>query len=159
MEMTAEFSLLGADRNVGSADNPINVPTFLTRNVNGTLRLRDGETGLIGGLLQNNEASSFTGALGMNDVPIIGKLFGKRERKKDESEVLISITPRIVRGPKVTEEDMVPLRVGTIEVPKVEGLRGSLFGPELPAEAPQAPPHVGPGAGAPPQAPGGRGNG
>ena len=33
LEMAAEFSLLGEDRNVGSADNPINVPTFLTRNV------------------------------------------------------------------------------------------------------------------------------
>ena len=159
MELTAEFSLLGADRNVGSADNPVNVPTFLTRNVTGTLRLRDGETGLIGGLLQGNENSSFSGSLGMNDIPIIGKLFGNRNREKDESEVLISITPRIVRGPKVTEEDMVPLRVGTTEVPKVEGLRGSLFGPEPPPEAPQAAPHVGPGAGAVPQTPGGRANG
>jgi general secretion pathway protein D len=159
MEMTAEFSLLGADRNVGAENNQVLVPTFLTRNVTGTLRLRDGETGLIGGLLQNNEASSFTGALGMNDIPVIGKLFGKRQKKKDESEVLISITPRIVRGPKVTEEDMVPLRVGTQEVPKVEGLRGSLFGPEpAPPEtgASQAPPHVGPGAGAVPPVPGAR---
>ena len=129
MELTAEFSLLGSDRNVGSADNPINVPTFLTRNVTGTLRLRDGETGLIGGLLQGNEASNFTGAIGMNSIPIIGKLFGARTKTKDESEVLISITPRIVRGPKVFEDDMVPLRVGTQEVPRVEGLRGSIFGP------------------------------
>ncbi len=159
MELTAEFSLLGSDRNVGSADNPINVPTFLTRNVTGTLRLRDGETGLIGGLLQNNEASTFVGALGMNDIPVIGKLFGKRERKKDESEVLISITPRVVRGPKVTEEDMVPLRVGTQEVPKVEGLRGSLFGPEPPPPSEgtsQEPPHTGPGAGGVPPVPGAR---
>jgi general secretion pathway protein D len=137
MELTAEFSLLGADRNVGSADNPINVPTFLTRNVTGTLRLRDGETGLIGGLLQNNEASEFTGAIGMNNIPIIGKLFGARSKQKDESEVLISITPRIVRGPKVFEGDMVPLRVGTQEIPRVEGLRGSIFGP---APEPTPPP-------------------
>jgi type II secretory pathway component GspD/PulD (secretin) len=82
MELTAEFSLLGSDRNVGSADNPVNVPTFLTRNVTGTLRLRDGETGLIGGLLQGNEASTFTGVLGMNDIPIIGKLFGSGRRRR-----------------------------------------------------------------------------
>ena len=61
MELTAEFSLLGDDRNVGSDDNPVNVPTFLTRNVTGTLRLRDGETGLIGGLLQGNEALDLLG--------------------------------------------------------------------------------------------------
>jgi general secretion pathway protein D len=137
LELKAEFSLLGDDRNVGSEGNPINVPTFLTRNVTGVLRLRDGETGLIGGLLQGRDARSFSGAIGVNNIPVIGKLFGDNRRSVDESEVLISITPRIVRAPKVTEDDMVPLRVGTQEVPKVEGVRGSLFGPE--PEAPAAP--------------------
>ena len=160
IELTAEFSLLGADRNVGSDANPINVPTFLTRNVTGTMRLRDGETGLIGGLLQSNEASTFSGALGIQELPIIGKLFGNRQKKKDESEVLISLTPRIVRGPKVTEEDMVPLRVGTIEVPKVEGARGSVFGPEPPpaegAAAPAVVPQAAPGSGGMPAPTGSR---
>jgi general secretion pathway protein D len=146
LEMAAEFSLLGDDRNVGSEGNPINVPTFLTRNVTGTLRLRDGETGLIGGLLQGRDARSFSGAIGVNNIPVIGKLFGDNRRQVDETEVLISITPRIVRAPKVTEDDMVPLRVGTQEVPKVEGLRGSLFGPEpeAPAPAPATPAVPGP---------------
>jgi len=147
LELTAEFSLLGDDRNVGSEGNPINVPTFLTRNVISTLRLRDGETGLIGGLLQGRDARSFSGAIGINSIPVIGKLFGNNQRSVDETEVLISITPRIVRGPKVTEDDMVPMRVGTQEVPKVEGLRGSLFGPEpepeAAAPAPVAPPATG----------------
>jgi general secretion pathway protein D len=130
LEMAAEFSLLGDDRNVGSSSNPILVPTFYTRNVTGVLRLRDGETGLIGGLLQGREASSFAGAIGMNSIPIIGKLFGARQHSTDETEVLISITPRIVRAPKVTEADLVALPVGTQEVPKVEGARPGLFGPE-----------------------------
>jgi general secretion pathway protein D len=140
LELAAEFSLLGDNRNVGSEGNPINVPTFLTRNVVGVLRLRDGETGLIGGLLQGREASSFAGSLGMNSIPIIGKLFGDRKKDSEESEVLISITPRIVRGPKVTEEDLAPLRVGTQEVPRVEGARPGLFGtePEAPAGSPPA---------------------
>jgi len=145
LQMTAEFSLLGEDRNVGSSDNPINVPTFLTRNVVSTLRLRDGETGLIGGLLQGRDARSFTGAMGINNIPVIGKLFGDQRRNVDESEVLISITPRIVRAPKVTEEDMVPMRVGTQEVPRVEGVRGSLFAAE-PEAAVDAPPPARPAA-------------
>ena len=148
LQMTAEFSLLGEDRNVGSSDNPINVPTFLTRNVISTLRLRDGETGLIGGLLQGRDARSFSGVIGLNDIPVLGKLFGDQRRNVDESEVLISITPRIVRAPKVTEEDMVPLRVGTQEVPRVEGVRGSVFGPE-PEPPPAAAPAPQPGT-APP---------
>jgi general secretion pathway protein D len=156
LQMTAEFSLLGDDRNVGSNDNPINVPTFLTRNVVGTLRLRDGETGLIGGLLLGRDAKSFSGAIGVSSIPVIGKLFGNNTRTVDESEVLISMTPRIVRAPKVTEEDMVPLRVGTQEVPKVEGIRGSLFGEPEPSAQPQNGPAAPPppnGAASPVQRP------
>ena len=150
LEMAAEFSLLGADRNVGSESNPINVPTFLTRNVTGVLRLRDGETGLIGGLLQSIENASFSGAIGMNSIPMIGKLFGNRSKQTDEQEVVISITPRIVRAPKLTEEDMVALRVGTQEIPRVEGARPGLFGePEPPAAGPAPGPAQAPA----PQAP------
>ena len=148
LEMAAEFSILGDNRNVGSESNPINVPTFLTRNVTGVLRLRDGETGLIGGLLLGRDARSFSGAIGINNIPIIGKLFGDNKREVEESEVLISITPRIVRAPKVTEDDMVPMRVGTQEVPKVEGVRPALFGPE-PAPARSEPAHATPQAGVP----------
>jgi general secretion pathway protein D len=152
LEMAAEFSLLGDNRNVGSESNPILVPTFLTRNVTGVLRLRDGETGLIGGLLLGRDARSFSGAIGINNIPVLGKLFGDNTRTVDESEVLISITPRIVRAPKVTEDDLVPMRVGTQEVPKVEGIRPSLFGsePETPAAAP-----TGAAAAAPPAQPAG----
>jgi general secretion pathway protein D len=84
----------------------------------------------------------------MNSIPIIGKLFGDRRRQDDETEVLISITPRVVRAPKVTDEDLVALRVGTQEVPRVEGARPPLFGPE-PEEEKAAPP---PGASTPPAA-------
>ncbi len=142
LEMAAEFSLLGDDRNVGSESNEILVPTFFTRNVTGVLRLRDGETGLIGGLLQGREATSFAGAIGMNSIPIIGKLFGNRQKTSDETEVLISITPHIVRAPKVTEGDLTALRVGTQEVPRVEGARPSLFGvePEAPGGGIASPP-------------------
>ena len=141
LEMAAEFSILGEDRNVGSDTNKILVPTFGTRSVTGVLRLRDGETALLGGLLKNTEAESFTGALGMNNIPVIGKIFGSHQKKIEDSEVIISITPHIVRAPKVTEDDLVALRVGTQEVPKVEGARPPLFGTE--PEAPGAPPPSG----------------
>jgi general secretion pathway protein D len=149
LEVNAEFSLLGDDRNVGSADNPLNVPTFLTRNVTNTLRLRDGETGLIGGLVQGRDSRSFSGAIGMNEIPIIGKLFGNNKRDDTNTEVLISLTPRIVRAPKVTEKDLVALPVGTQEVPAVPGAHPGLFGPEpSPGEAPASAPAASPAAGA-----------
>jgi len=152
LELTAEFSLLGDSAEVGSSGK---LPTFLTRNVTGTVRLRDGETSLIGGLLQQNETDTFTGIFGLQSVPVLNKVFTNRDRKSDETEILISLTPHIVRGPKLTEEDMTPLGVGTQEVPKVEGARPSLFGPEpppSPAPSPKPATPTAPGA-APPAAP------
>ena len=138
LEVIAEFSILGDDRAVSSGENALVVPTFLTRNVTNVIRLRDGETGLIGGLIQGSEATSVTGALGLSSVPIIGSLFGNNQKRVEENEVLISLTPRIVRAPKVTESDLVPMPVGTQAVPRVRGASPGLFGPE-PEPAPPAP--------------------
>ncbi len=142
LELAAEFSLLGAVTQVGSSGD---LPTFLTRNVTGTLRLRDGETSLIGGLLQSEESDSLSGVFGLQSVPILNKIFTNRKRSAHSSEILISITPHIVRGPKLTEGDMIPLGVGTQEVPKVEGAHPPIFGAEPAAPAAPAP-------GAPPPA-------
>lgn len=142
LEVLAEFSLLGDDRAVSGGENPLVVPTFLTRNVTNVIRLRDGETGLIGGLIQGSDARSVSGALGVSSIPIIGSLFGNNQRRVEENEVLISLTPRIVRAPKVTEDDLVPLPVGTQPVPRVEGATPGLFGsePEASLETPPADP-------------------
>ena len=146
LELAAEFSILGGNQNVGSEKNPIFVPTFLTRNVTGVLRLRDGEAALIGGLVQSNETVDAAGVLGMDSIPILGKLFGTHKRQFKDSEVVISITPRVVRAPKLVESDFRSLRVGTQEVPRVEGARPGLFGKE--PEAPEA--AAAPGAAAAP---------
>jgi general secretion pathway protein D len=140
LEVVAEFSLLGEDRAVtGGGENAQTAPTFLTRNVTNVIRLRDGETGLIGGLIESSQASSVSGALGVASIPVIGKLFGDNTKRAEEREVIISLTPRIVRAPKVTEADLVPLPVGTQAVPKVSGAGPGLFGPE-----PEAAPEAGP---------------
>jgi general secretion pathway protein D len=147
LELVADFSLLGENRSVGNSGD---LPTFFTRTVSGTLRLRDGETSLIGGLLQQAETDSFTGVFGLQSIPLLNKIFTDRDKKSEETEILISITPHIVRGPKLIERDMIPMGVGTSEVPKVEGARPSLFGPEpVPTPIPiPAAPKTPPGAGA-----------
>jgi general secretion pathway protein D len=146
--MAAEFSLLGPVTTLAGSD----LPTFLTRNVNGTLRFRDGETSLIGGLLQGRENASFSGILGIQSIPILNRLGGTRKEKED-TEILISITPHLVRAPKVTEADLASLNIGTRELVRVRGARPPLFGPEetpspAPGETPA--PGVSPPAGARP---------
>jgi len=142
LELVAEFSLIGDDRNVGTGTNPLIVPTFLTRSVTGTLRVRDGETSLLGGLVLRREADTLRGALGLQDVPVIGGLFRSNRKQVQDQEVILSITPHIVRAPRVTEEDMTSLYVGREKI-EVPGARPPLFGPpeeEAAGAAEAAPP-------------------
>lgn len=141
MEILAEFSIIGSDRNVGTGSNPLIVPTFLTRKMTGTLRLRDGETTLLGGLIQKQEAEVLRGALGASKIPIIGKWLSSTKKTDDDLEILMSITPHLVRSPKVTAGDLTTLAVGTRELIRVPSVRPPLFGPaEDPALAsPPAP--------------------
>jgi len=136
LEVSAEFSIIGANVNVGSGDNPINVPTFSTRNVNGLLRMREGQTVLIGGLVQGSEQDDLKGVLGLQSIPVLNKVFTSRQRKKDESEVIISLTPHLVRAPKLTEEDFASTFAGTLERVSVPSARPPLFGVEEPTPAP-----------------------
>lgn len=145
LELTAEFSLLGKAATLAGQD----LPTFLTRNVVGVLRLRDGETSLIGGLVQRSETDSFSGVLGLQSIPVLNKIFTSRNKTFEDNEILISITPHILRAPKVIEEDLAALVVGTEEIPRVEGARPPLFGP--PSDAP--PPGAASGARAVPPGP------
>jgi Flp pilus assembly secretin CpaC len=150
LEMAAEFSLPGGSSEIAGQQ----LPQFLTRNVNGTLRLRDGETALLGGLLQDSETETFTGIIGLQSVPILNRLVTGTNREKRQTEILFSITPHLVRAPKISEEDLRSIAIGTQEVLRVPG-GDVLFGEPEPspepsplAGAPAPPP--GPATGRPP---------
>lgn len=146
LEMNAEFSLLGTPQDVG---NGTLIPSFLTRQVSGVLRLRDGETTYIGGLLQSQETSGFTGIAG---IPLLSKFVSPNEKRKTTREVIISLTPHLVRAPKVTEDDLTALSAGTEEVVRMRSARTGRFGspeaePDEPAPSPipdSVPPPVAP---------------
>ena len=137
LEMSAEFSQVGDERNVGTGQNPINVPTFLSRKIEGVLRVRDGETNLIGGLVQSREAESFKGILGLPSIPILNRILPSTSKSKDETEILISLTPHLVRAPRLVDEDLASLYVGSADQVRVPSARPPLFG--LPEEPPLAP--------------------
>jgi general secretion pathway protein D len=150
LEMAAEFSLLGPTAVLAGQE----LPTFLTRNMNGTLRFNDGETSLVGGLITRRETSAFVGIIGLQSIPLLNKL-GSNRKEKEETEILISITPHLVRAPKITPQDIASLNVGTRELVRVQGARPPLFGPEeKPSPAPTESPVPGaspaPGATPPP---------
>ncbi len=69
-----------------------------TRQASTTLRIRDGETQILAGLLNDTESRTSTGLPGLHQIPGVGKLFGTDTDTRDKTEVILLITPRIVRN-------------------------------------------------------------
>lgn len=83
----------------GFVDNPSGgtIPIVAEQTVQTMLRVRDGETIAMGGLIRKNNSESSTKVPFLGDLPFIGNLFRSRTRTVDESELLIFLTPRILR--------------------------------------------------------------
>lgn len=69
-----------------------------TRNAETTLRLRDGETQVLAGLINNEESSTANKVPGLGDLPIAGRLFSSNNESKNRTEIVLLITPHIVRN-------------------------------------------------------------
>ena len=88
-------------------------PTFATRTIESTIRLKDGETNFLAGLIQQNKIKSATKTPILGDLPFIGRLFTNEKRDETRTDLVLTMTPHIVRIPDITEEDVAPMWVGT----------------------------------------------
>jgi general secretion pathway protein D len=112
-----------------------NLPTFGTRYIETTIRLRDGETNMLAGLIRDDERTTLEGIAGLSDLPIIGRLFGHTRKETKQTDIVLMLTPRIVRVLDLDVDDLRPFRVG-------RDSSGGVYELPLPAQQPQpaAPP-------------------
>jgi general secretion pathway protein D len=68
-----------------------------TRNANTLLRLKDGETQILAGLIQDSDTRTANSIPGLGDIPLLGRLFGTHHSDREKDEIVLSITPRIIR--------------------------------------------------------------
>jgi len=88
------------------------LPTFGSRSVNTIIRLRDGETSVLAGLIKDEERNSLEGIPGLSDIPGIGRFFAHNKTERTETDIIITLTPHIVRVLDLTETDLRPFMVG-----------------------------------------------
>lgn len=88
-------------------------PIIGTRNIESTIRLKDGETNFLAGLIRTDETKSESGLPGLSELPLIGYLFGKTRTEAQRTDVLLTLTPHIIRTPSIGESDLLPVWVGT----------------------------------------------
>ena len=139
LDLTIESSSVGTNVSVAGTE----LPRFLSRRVVTMLRLRDGESNLLAGLLQEEERRSMRGFPGVLSLPILRRLFSSTDDTISQTDIVILLTPRIIRTHELTQEDLSPIFIGTQQN---IGLTGP---PPLIASSPEAGPEAA-GAGTPP---------
>lgn len=77
--------------------NGVSLPQIATRYVDTMVRVRDGETIAIGGLLSEQDTVNMQKIPGLGDLPLLGKFFQNREKTKTRTELMVFITSRIVK--------------------------------------------------------------
>jgi general secretion pathway protein D len=120
----------------------ISVPSFGQRSVTTRLRLRDGESNLLAGLLREDERKSLQGFPGAIHVPILQQLFSSNDAEIRTTDIVMLLTPHIIRTSGLTEADLRPIYIGSAQN---FGLGGP---PALIAGAPES--EAPPAAAAPP---------
>jgi len=127
-----EISSLGASLTVGG----VSEPTFGQRKIEHDIRLKEGETSVLGGLIQTTLTNTVGGVPFLGDVPILRYLLSTEHVERHESEVLVMLTPRVVRLPEP------PLgarsNVTLAGEPQPAGFQ-PLPGPEIPGQPPGEP--------------------
>lgn len=87
-----------------------------TRNTETVLRLHDGETQVIGGLISDEERTTTTKIPLLGEIPVVGRLFASADNSKVKTEILLSITPHIIRRLELPD-DQQGFRTGRADYP------------------------------------------
>lgn len=107
MKIEPEVSTLDTSHPVQVAG--ISIPPLIVRRASTTVELRDGQSFVIGGLLQSNGQNAIQQLPWLGDVPILGPLFRSTQYQKNETDLAIIVTPRLVRPARPGDVIKTPL--------------------------------------------------
>lgn len=102
LEMEVKIKALGGS---GYGDLPI----ITTREVKNTMRLKEGETNLLAGLLKDEERKTLKGIAGLKSIPLLGSLFSNTDQEIQQTDVILTVTPYIIRSIPLKDEDYEPI--------------------------------------------------
>ena len=125
--------------------------SFIDRRAVVTMRLRDGESNLLAGLLSDADRKTYTSLPGLSGVPVLRLLFGNENNEHKQTDIVMIVTPHIVRGHDITVTDLKPLYIGTAANVGAT-TQPTLISPDVPIRTTSGPPPAG-GAAQPPAAP------
>jgi len=150
LKLKVEVSSHTGDQAIGGITQPI----ISQRVIEHDIRLKEGEVSILGGLVQRTDSKTLEGWPGLAKLPLLRYLFSHDKTDHQEDEVLIVLTPRIVRIPEWTKANLRPLYSGSetnVQVKRESEIRAPA---QQPASSQQPQTNQNMGAGTPTPAPG-----
>src|SRR5437016_1569436 len=148
LKLKVEVSSHTGDQAIGGISQPI----ISQRVIEHDIRLKEGEVSILGGLVQRTDSKTLEGWPGLAKLPLLGYLFSHNKTDHQEDEVLIVLTPRIVRMPEWTKANLRPLYSGSeslVQVKRENEIHAPAPPPVTPQQQPQTNPAPAPSAPAP----------
>ncbi len=106
-------------------------PTFTERTIKGTARVQNNKTLLLASVAQGVESKGREGLPLLGMIPILGRLFTAPTRDNRQVDIVIAVTPRVIRAPAVLPEDVVERQTGSLAVPTSGSLDALLIREEI----------------------------
>ena len=119
IKLSLEVSSILSTESVGGSTSATQVVTIGTRNLDTVLSLKDGETSVIGGLISRTNTSDKNKIFMLGDLPLIGPLLSNNNDSKSKTELLLAITPHLVRGITVPQIDLSAFMSGKEDEPSL----------------------------------------
>jgi general secretion pathway protein D len=136
LKLKVEISSHTGDQIIGGITQPI----ISQRTIEHDIRLREGEASVLAGLVQRTETKALNGWPGLAKLPLLHYLFSDEKKDVQEDEVLIVLTPRIVRIPEWTKANLRSMYSGTETTVQVKR-ESEIHAPaQQPAPKPEQPP-------------------
>jgi general secretion pathway protein D len=98
------MSVNQAVTDVGQIDDATGQRAFLQRQIDSKVAVRSGETLVLGGLIRDNSTTGSNGLPGLHEIPLFGALFGTKKKNDQRTELLVIITPRVIRSDQDARE-------------------------------------------------------
>jgi general secretion pathway protein D len=130
LKLSVEVSSVTGHQNIGGIDQPV----ISTRKIEHDIRLQDGEVNILGGLVERTNTRSISGWPGLSEIPFLRYFTSQENVETEEQEVLIVVTPRIIRIPNITAANLRSIASGTDTNPEIH-LESVVMTPPLPAGA------------------------
>jgi general secretion pathway protein D len=109
LELKVEISNVGETVKVGDTD----AITIGTRTITSVIRLKSGESSLLAGLIRRDKTKGVTKTPLLGDIPILGRMFRNENTTDKNTDLVLTLTPQIIRFPDIDAEDLAPVWVGT----------------------------------------------